>query len=623
MKIEILKPRIDAALAAETMNSEARTIELQFYSGGTVRRYSWVSGTYLLAFSMEADHVRLGRLNSGRAPVLETHSDWSTQDVLGVVEEGWLAKGRGMARARFALNDAAADRVWNKIEQKILRNVSMGAVIHKLKELSTEEDKIKSYLAVDWEPLEISIVPIGADPEAQVMSGEDGSTMSVELELAAGATAQEGEQTMEQPNVEQASQAAQAAERSRVLEITKIANLGKLDATFAATHVEAGTSVEEFRRLAYDKLAARSGINPTREHHGEIMRDQVDTRRELAMTAVMGLMSPAKYKLDNQNPFRGMGILRMAEEILAQAGERVRGMNRTDIANLSMQKTSDFPYILEASARKIMMDAYGVAEPTYKIWAKASTAPDFRMMSRTRLSEMPSFRVVAEGAQITIGPLTESREQYAIVTAGRGVSFSRQLIINDDMGAFTDLITAFGFQARRWENMTVYAVLKANAAMADGVALFHATHGNLGTGVIANTGLDAAFGAVGAQKGSDGQTVLNLMPKFLLVPTTLATTATNAMIAIPMVKLTDQNWFAGRLTVVADAELNSISPAWFLVGDPQIAPAVEYAHLEGAEGPQILRKDNEDAILGVQLYCYTDFGAKAVDWRPLYKSSGV
>jgi hypothetical protein len=184
--IQILKPRIGAeALAADTINTENRTVDFQFYSGATVQRYSWVRGEYTLAFSMEPSAIRLVNLNSGRAPILESHSDYSTSDVLGVIEKGWLEKGKGMATVRFAKNDPAADLVWNKIEQKILRNVSMGAVIHKLKDLSKEADKVKSYLAIDWEPIEISIVPIGADPEAQVLMAANQSpeTLSVEIEF--------------------------------------------------------------------------------------------------------------------------------------------------------------------------------------------------------------------------------------------------------------------------------------------------------------------------------------------------------------------------------------------------------------------------------------------------------
>jgi hypothetical protein len=343
-----------------------------------------------------------------------------------------------------------------------------------------------------------------------------------------------------------------------------------------------------------------------------------------ASAQVMALFD-RRNSVEPTNDFRGMGVLRLAEELLTRSGVSVRGKSRPEIAELSMHATADFPYILADSARKQMLAAYSMATPTYKAWAKASTTPDFKTMSRMRLSETPSFISVPEGAQIALGTMSESREQYAIATYGRGMSFTRQMLINDDLGAFNDLIAAFGYQASRLENKTVYAILNTNGNMSDSTALFHANHGNLGTGAIGNTGLDAMFTAMAVQKGMDGSTVLNLNPEFLIVPAAKKSTALTAMMAVgPNVKTSDQNWFAGRLQVVADAELDGTSTSvWYAACNPAIAPAVEYAHLQGAEGPQILRKENEDAILGVQLYAWLDFGAKAVDWRPIYKSSGV
>lgn len=353
--------------------------------------------------------------------------------------------------------------------------------------------------------------------------------------------------------------------------------------------------------------------------------DNPGVRRELAGAAVLSLVDAARYPAERENPFCGMRILRLAEEVLRTAGARTEGLSVAEIANLSMQATADFPLILENTARKLLLGAYETAVPTYKQWAKQSSAVDFKIVSRLRLSETPSFLPVPEGAQITLGTMTESREQYAIATYGRGVAFTRQMLINDDLGAFNDLVTAFGRQAARLENQTVYAILTANAAMADGKALFHADHGNLGTGVLGNTSLDAMFTAMAVQKGLDGKTVLNLTPAYLITPRALAATAQALLTATgPNLKPTEQNWFAGRLTLVSDAELDGSSTAvWYGATDPNIAPGVEYSHLEGAAGPQIIRKENEGAVLGIQLYAYLDFGAKAIDWRPLYKSTGV
>jgi hypothetical protein len=247
-------------------------------------------------------------------------------------------------------------------------------------------------------------------------------------------------------------------------------------------------------------------------------------------------------------------------------------------------------------------------------------------MSRSRLSEAPSFLAVPDGAAITIATMSDSKEQYALGTFGRGVSFTRQMLINDDLGAFKDLITRFGDQAAILENKTVYSIPTTNANMSDGAALFvDATHRNLKTGTIGNTGLDTLFSSMGIQKGMDNVSILGLVPKFIIVPKAKEATAMAAMMTVgPSVKSSEQNWFAGRLEVVADGVLDATSTAeWYAAADPNLYPGIEYAHLEGATGPQILRKEDEGGILGVNLYAYLDFAAKAVDWRPLYKSSGA
>jgi len=69
----------------------------------------------------------------------------------------------------------------------------------------------------------------------------------------------------------------------------------------------------------------------------------------------------------------------------------------------------------------------------------------------------------------------------------------------------------------------VWGIVTANAAMADGVALFHATHKNL-----AGTGAALSVAAVGEgrasmakQTGLDKKTVLNIRPSYLVVPAAL------------------------------------------------------------------------------------------------------
>jgi phage major head subunit gpT-like protein len=316
----------------------------------------------------------------------------------------------------------------------------------------------------------------------------------------------------------------------------------------------------------------------------------------------------------------------MAEECVRLAG-RGRPTSPNELVRFALS-TSDFPNILANVANKTLLDAYQYASPTYKRWAKQSTVPDFKPVSRLRIGEFPAFTKLAEGGTITFGSTTETKEQYAIATYAKGLYITREMIINDDLGAIQQLFAGIGVQAAVLENATVYTVLTSNPTMSDGVALFHATHGNLaGTGgAISIATLDAGSAAMMTQKGLDGVTPLNIAPRFLIVPVAKRVTAiqfTNVP-NIVVTKQSDFNPFAGQLEVIADANLDTASTtAWFLAADPMAVPTVEYAYLEGAQGPQVERVENPDDTLGMKIKAWLDFGAKAIDWRGLYKNPGA
>ena len=153
------------------IDDETRTVELVFSTGAAVERFDWWTGKrYLEKLSLKAEHLRLDRLNAG-APLLDAHSAYSVTDQLGVVESDSVKLTAKEARAivRFSKR-AAVDDVWNDVRDKIIRNVSVGYKVHKFEE-ETSGNKIPVRTAVDWEPYEISMVPMPADMGAQVRAG--------------------------------------------------------------------------------------------------------------------------------------------------------------------------------------------------------------------------------------------------------------------------------------------------------------------------------------------------------------------------------------------------------------------------------------------------------------------
>ncbi len=169
--MKIPKCLMQAELAPVKSDSGARIATLKWYTGATVRRLSW-DGTYYLTLSMKPAHVRMDRLKSGKAPLLDSHNDYKLENIIGVVESADL---KGDARVRLS-NRAEVDAIWQDVQDGIIRNASVGASIYKLKDITEKDEegneKTKSYLAVDWEPMEVSLVPIGADPNAGLRLGE-------------------------------------------------------------------------------------------------------------------------------------------------------------------------------------------------------------------------------------------------------------------------------------------------------------------------------------------------------------------------------------------------------------------------------------------------------------------
>jgi hypothetical protein len=77
------------------------------------------------------------------------------------------------------------------------------------------------------------------------------------------------------------------------------------------------------------------------------------------------------------------------------------------------------------------------------------------------------------------------------------------------------------------------------------------------------------------------------------------------------------------LTPIAEPRLDAASDkAWYLIANPNQIDTIEYAYLEGQQGAYIESRNGFD-VDGVEIKARLDFGAKAIDWRGLYKNSGA
>lgn len=168
----------EAAIDVATLNVEKRTFDIVWTAGAEVPRIDWWTGQrYIEVLEVSEKAIRLDRLESGRAPVLDSHNRWGLSSVMGVVEKGSVKIDKGQARAtvRMSGREDLAGLVAD-IRDGIIANTSPGYITHSYRE---ELRDGKNYrVATDWEPIEISFVPVGADPDAGTMRslGQPGMT---------------------------------------------------------------------------------------------------------------------------------------------------------------------------------------------------------------------------------------------------------------------------------------------------------------------------------------------------------------------------------------------------------------------------------------------------------------
>ncbi len=150
------------SLIPASWNATTRTIDVVWSTGAAVRRYD---GDREFLEVLDLAGARLGRLNGG-APFLKVHHADRLDAVLGVVVAGSarIVNGQGVATIKLSSAKADAGDVL-KIADGVIRSVSVGYAVHKV-ERAGEAGGVPVIRVVDWEPMEISAVPIPADAGA-------------------------------------------------------------------------------------------------------------------------------------------------------------------------------------------------------------------------------------------------------------------------------------------------------------------------------------------------------------------------------------------------------------------------------------------------------------------------
>jgi len=648
-----------ASIKPQTFDEEARTMEVVFSTGARVMRSSFFDGKYIEELSMDKKSVRLDRFKRG-APVLDSHIRGSLSSILGIVEDARVENGQGIARIRLSTRDDIQPIV-NDIKAGIIRNISVGYITHKARE-NKELDGVRVFEATDWEPTELSFVSVPADAAAQARNIDETFDVEVEyldrelpeVEPVIEPIVAPSEDTrtdvennpkhesegseMPQEDLDKARNEGAVAERTRILSIKDAVKKAGIDVEFATRMIDAGTAIDEVRKLVIDELAKRDDETNTAPTNIEVGKDLTrESAAEGIATAILHRHDSSVALDDNSKRFAGKDMVRLVRESLKACGVRgVEDMSNHQAVQMALRSpgyhsSSDFPLILENVITKSIQKGYMEAPRTWEPLARQLTVSDFKQVSRVHLGEASQLEEVLEGGEYKHGKMGERAEKYSITKYGKMIAVTWEMLVNDDTSSFSTVPMKMGKKARDLESDKVWDVLKNNTQIMaeDGLALFDAGHSNLNenaASAVSEATLAAMRTAMRLHKDLDGSSPINIFPSWIYVPAAREVEAAKLLQTLTPRQSSDVNVF-GQLSnfsmqMAVEPRLDGGTNQWYVTADTGQVDMLEVARLAGQEQPNVQSREGFD-VDGVEFKIRHLFVAHAIDYRGFQRNDGV
>lgn len=534
-------------------------------------------------------------LSAADLPVLDSHRTASVRDQLGRVRS-IAVEGDSVVAVLWLSSAEDVAPVVQRIADGTVTGVSIGYRVAGWTEKQTQAGRVKSPTA--WTITEVTLTSNPADPSARLRHQEESPMPEVTQTVS--------------PDV---------AEQTRRRDIRALVRTAGLDAQVADDLIDAGADMTRAKAEIFDAVQDRRRAAPIIRSHAPANDDPATIIRRQS-DALAFRMGGGGEPAADVRPFLNLSLRDMAVDSLTRAGVSTRGMSADEVfTRAGEHTTSDFALTVSNAMNKVALDTYRAAESPLKTLCRQRTLPNFKDATSIRLGEMGRLEELAESGEITHTSRAESGETMRLKTFRRGVTVSRKLMIDDDLGLLGDMTAALGEAAAQTEADILVSLLTGNPNLSDGNPVFHASRGNIGTSDGPSVAsLTESRLAMRTRKGLDGATIIAAAPRYVLVPATLETDAEQVLASIQPSTVDDVNPFGGKLSLLVEPRLTG--ETWYVFADPARLAAMQYAYLSSAQGVQIQRTEAWDT-LGMKFRAFLDFGAGWLDWRGAHRIPGA
>jgi hypothetical protein len=428
-----------------------------------------------------------------------------------------------------------------------------------------------------------------------------------------------------------------ADERTRSLAILSDVAKAGLTAEFAEKHITDGTPLDTFRALVITEFAnkqenmingngGRVAIGADKAAAGRLLGlEEALTIRSFGASA-LGEGGPKTEYGKNATGGRRVTLADHGAFALEAIGVDIRSMSEGDIFTRAMA-TGDFPIALSNVMNKNLRQRYQQATPQWQRFAKKVSAKDFKKIFGVQVDGNMQPAKINEKGEYPNVSFKEAGDSFQLATYGLTMGITRQMFINDDLGAFEDFapLVSDGFIYN--QTKIVYdALLGANGLGRtigeDSETVFHADHKNLAAvgSVMSLNSLNAAKVAMRRQLTLAKRKMNNNIPAFLVIPPELEVLAMQLIHSTITPNTTSgTNPLKGFAEILVEDFFDNTT-RWLLVSDK--VESVKFATLDGQEGifTEQWWEPGKDTW---KMKARNDFDATVEEFRGLYNNPGA
>lgn len=300
--------------------------------------------------------------------------------------------------------------------------------------------------------------------------------------------------------------------------------------------------------------------------------------------------------------------------------------------------TVSLPGILSRVANKAMLQSYNSGAGVAREFCAETDTTDFKQFDRYRMTEAGDFEEIGATGEIKNSTLTEETLSNQVKTYGRMFGITRQMLINDDLGAMLAIPSLLGKMAARTLEKSVISLLANASTGAASTNFFFSTStakkkANYAAGADTALDIDAlgtAYKLFLDQVDSQGNPIM-VEPSLLLVTNKNAVNARKLFndaayrFTNTDTKETIENQWQGMFRPLVSpflSQLGTTEDEYYLLPAPTDTAVINIAYLRGQRAPVISQSDVDFQQLGVQMRGVFDFGVALWDQRLAVKMAG-